>query len=118
MAADRCDLLALDLERAEELRASAIEPEFAEELSELATALADPARVDLAMALREDDELCVCDLSWIVGRAENLTSHHLRVMRRAGLAQSRREGKMALYSLTEAGRALLATLVDAASVGR
>jgi ArsR family transcriptional regulator, lead/cadmium/zinc/bismuth-responsive transcriptional repressor len=42
-----------------------------------------------------------------VERAQNLVSHHLRALRAAGLAEYRRDGKMALYSLTEQGRALL-----------
>jgi len=35
-------------------------------------------------------ELCVCDLAWISGYAENLASHHLRRLREAGLAGRRR----------------------------
>jgi DNA-binding transcriptional ArsR family regulator len=49
----------------------------------------------------------VCDLAWIVERAENLVSHHVRALRAAGLAVYRRDGKMALYSLTDRARALL-----------
>jgi DNA-binding transcriptional ArsR family regulator len=42
--------------------------------------------------------------------ADNLVSHHLRALRAAGLAESRRDGKMALYSLTPRGHVLLDTL--------
>lgn len=59
------------------------------------------------MALREGGELCVCDLGWITMRAENLVGHHLRALRAAGLAVSRRQGKIVFYSLTVTGRALL-----------
>lgn len=73
----------------------------------------------LAAALAEAGESCVCDLSWIAERAENLVSHHLRHLRAAGLAVSRREGKMVLYSLTATGRALLGVALAAdASVVR
>jgi ArsR family transcriptional regulator, lead/cadmium/zinc/bismuth-responsive transcriptional repressor len=78
-------------------------------------ALGDPTRLTIALALRETDELCVCDLAWIVERSENLVSHHLRALRAAGLADYRRDGKMALYSLTENGRALLDTLASEVS---
>ena len=67
-------------------------------------ALGDPTRLTIALALRDGGELCVCDLAWITERAENLVSHHLRALRAAGLADYRRDGKMALYSLTERGR--------------
>ena len=40
-------------------------------------------------------------------RAENLVSHHLRLLRSEDLVESRREGKMVMYSLTERGRSLL-----------
>lgn len=63
----------------------------------------------------EGGELCVCDLSWIAERAQNLVSHHLRVLRDQGLAESRRDGKFVLYSLTPEGRALVrAVLHDTA----
>lgn len=107
MAEDRCDLLCLDLEKAEALRARRLDPEIARLAAVQARALGDPTRLILAAALNETDELCVCDLSWVVERAENLVSHHLRALRAAGLASSRREGKMVLYSLTERGRALV-----------
>jgi DNA-binding transcriptional ArsR family regulator len=110
---DRCDLLCLDLPRAEALRRSRLSVERAERLAGAARALADPTRLTLAVALRDADELCVCDLSWIADRPENLVSHHLRVLRSADLARSRRDGKMVMYSLTERGRALLdATIAE------
>lgn len=108
MTDDRCDLLCLDLPLAESLR-ERLDPEAAERAAERAKGLGDPTRLAAATALRQGGELCVCDLAWVLGRPENLVSHHARLLRRAGLARSRREGKMVLYSLTEAG----AVLVDA-----
>lgn len=116
MTEDRCDLLCLDLEKAEALRADGLPPAVAERAAAGAKALADPTRVMLAAALAATDELCVCDLAWISGRAENLVSHHVRALRAAGLASSRRDGKMVMYSLTDRGRALLAVIVEAAAV--
>lgn len=110
MPEDRCELLCLDLERAEELRTSTPSPVDAERMAALAKGLADPTRLRLATALREGGELCVCDLSWIVERGEGLVSHHLRLMRAAGVARSRKDGKMVLYSLTGEGLEMLAAL--------
>lgn len=107
MADDRCDLLCLDLEKAERLRQGRLGGEAAERLAASVKALSDPTRLTVAAALAATDELCVCDLAWVAERAENLVSHHARVLRAHGLAASRREGRMVLYRLTEGGRALL-----------
>lgn len=108
MSDDRCDLLCLDLERAESLRQKRLELGTATVAAEQAKALGDPTRLVIAHALSEAGELCVCDLSWVMERAENLVSHHVRNLKHAGLAASRRDGKMILYSLTPQGRSLLA----------
>ena len=111
MAADACDVLCLDLELAERLRAAQPSEASLRAGAARAQALADPTRLRVAAALVGTDELCVCDLAWIVGRAQNLVSHHLRALRDAGLAVSRRDGKMALYSLTSEGRALVDSIL-------
>jgi ArsR family transcriptional regulator, lead/cadmium/zinc/bismuth-responsive transcriptional repressor len=113
VAEDRCELLCLGLAKAEALREKRPSERQARELAEDFRALGDPTRLTLALALREGGELCVCDLAWIAERAENLVSHHLRALRTAGLATYRREGKMALYSLTARGHALLESLASA-----
>lgn len=115
MPSDSCDLLCLDLPRAESLRARRLDADRARRASGQAKALADPTRLTLAAALADGEELCVCDLSWILERAENLVSHHLRTLRAAQLVESRRDGKMVMYSVTERGRELLAVgLLEAA----
>lgn len=113
MGDDRCDLLCLDLPRAEELRKARLGPPLVEELAAAAKALGDPTRLTLAAALRDGGELCVCDLSWVVERSENLVSHHARALRAAGLVRSRREGKMVIYALTDRGQALLDVILPA-----
>ncbi|MDP8950458.1 MAG: metalloregulator ArsR/SmtB family transcription factor [Actinomycetota bacterium] len=107
MNADRCDLLCVDAPRAEEIREGLPGVEVARGAAERARALSDPTRLMLAAALREGGELCVCDLAWISGRAQNLVSHHLRLLRSHGLVTSRRDGKLVMYSLTDEGRSLL-----------
>jgi ArsR family transcriptional regulator, lead/cadmium/zinc/bismuth-responsive transcriptional repressor len=116
MADDRCELLCLDLPNAERLRGLRPSEQEARALASDFRALGDPTRLTVAVALRDGGELCVCDLSWIVERAENLVSHHVRALRAAGLADYRRDGKMALYSLTERGRAVLEVLVERRAV--
>ena len=84
MPEDRCDLLCLDLEKAEALRRRRLDPGRADLLSSRTGALADPTRLAIAVALAEGGQLCVCDLTWVTERSETLVSHHLRVLREAG----------------------------------
>ena len=110
MSADRCELLCIDLPKAEALRAARLGEGAARVVAERAKALGDPTRLTIALALAATDELCVCDVAWVTERAENLVSHHLRSLRAAGLVASRREGKMVMYAMTPAGSVLLAAL--------
>jgi DNA-binding transcriptional ArsR family regulator len=106
VAGDRCDLLCLDLPCAEQIRHGLDQVAIAAGAAR-AKALGDQTRMTVALALCEGEELCVCDLAWITARAENLVGHHLRALRSAGLADSRREGKTVFYSLTDTGRKLV-----------
>ncbi|MGA3361227.1 MAG: metalloregulator ArsR/SmtB family transcription factor [Solirubrobacteraceae bacterium] len=104
--AERCDPLCLELPRAEHIRQH-LDKALIAVAAVRAKALADATRLTIAVALREGRELCVCDLAWITGRAENLVGHHLHALRNAGLASSRREHKIVFYALTDPGRQLL-----------
>jgi ArsR family transcriptional regulator, lead/cadmium/zinc/bismuth-responsive transcriptional repressor len=113
---DRCDLICIDALRAEAIRGRLMGEEAARVAAERAKALSDPTRLTLAEALSEGEELCVCDLSWIVGRSQNLVSHHLGALRSRGLVRSRKDGKMVMYSLTGAGASLLTAVLGDATV--
>lgn len=108
MSDELCDLLCLDLPQAERLRRTRLDADIAQRSALQLKALSDPTRLMIAAALAEATELCVCDLSWIAERSQNLVSHHLRQLLRAGLVSRRRDGKMVMYSLNERGRDLLA----------
>jgi ArsR family transcriptional regulator, lead/cadmium/zinc/bismuth-responsive transcriptional repressor len=108
---DVCELLCLDLPRAEALRRSRPAADALQAAADAAKALSDPTRLTVAVALRDGGELCVCDLAWVCERSDKLVSHHVRQLRSAGIVRSRRDGKMVMYSLTEAGAALLAAVM-------
>ena len=94
------------------MRAALLPREVGEQAATRAKALADPTRLRVAMALAVGGELCVCDLAWVCGSAQNVVSHHLRILRSADLASSQRDGKLVMYRLNDEGRALLASVVD------
>jgi DNA-binding transcriptional ArsR family regulator len=78
-------------------------------------ALSDATRLRVLCALLEK-ERCVRDLVDAVGQAQPLVSHHLGVLARAGLVQSRRQEGFHMYSVDPAGlagcRDRLAALLD------
>jgi DNA-binding transcriptional ArsR family regulator len=108
---DSCDLLCLDRPHAEAIRASLLELRAMESAALAAKALSDPTRLMIATALRGGAELCVCDMAWVVGAAQNLVSHHLRQLKNAALVTSRRDGKLVMYRLTQVGEQLTAAVV-------
>jgi len=108
---ERCDLLCLDLPLAEQVRARLAGEHGLTSAAERAKAMADPSRLRVALALASGGEMCVCDLAWVCGFSQNLVSHHLRVLRNAGLATSRRDRKLVMYQLTAPAHALLELLL-------
>nr|WP_243654948.1 metalloregulator ArsR/SmtB family transcription factor [Nocardia alba] len=73
--------------------------ETAVELAAVFKALADPVRLRLlsAIASRADGEACVCDLSTGIDVSQPTISHHLRVLREAGLLTSERRASWVYY---------------------
>ncbi|MHA6615979.1 ArsR/SmtB family transcription factor [Pseudonocardia sp. DLS-67] len=103
---DSCDLLCLDLPHAERIREELPGLRQIEPAAAAARALGDPSRLRIATALLAGDELCVCDVGWVVGQSQGLVSHHLRQLKIAQLVESRRQGRLVMYRLTARGRAL------------
>ena len=74
-------------------------------------ALADPTRVAIINCLSAADELCVCNLTETFELSQPTISHHLKILREAGLVESSRRGTWAYYRLVpEAVAALRGTL--------
>ncbi len=106
-----CDLLCIDFVHAEALRAALPDVLVINRRAEQLKSLGDPTRLRIAHALHVGTELCVCDLAWIVGASQGLVSHHLRALRSAGLADSRRDGRLVMYRLNLAGQLLLSIAI-------
>src|SRR4051794_9119803 len=74
-------------------------------------ALADPTRVAIVSRLASTEECCVCDLNAAFDLSQPTISHHLKVLRDAGLVESTKRGTWAYYRLVpEAVRELRDTL--------
>jgi ArsR family transcriptional regulator len=78
------------------------EPLTAPERDELAArfkALADPTRVAIINSLSAAEEVCVCNLTETFDLSQPTISHHLKILREAGLVESSRRGTWAYYRL-------------------
>src|SRR3954468_10793843 len=74
-------------------------------------ALADTTRVAIGNRLAAADECCVCDLNAAFDLSQPTISHHLKVLRDAGLVTASRRGTWAYYRLVpEAVQQLRQTL--------
>lgn len=81
----------------------AIDEEQAVEMAPVLAALADPARLRIIsmLAAAPDQASCGCDLETPLGLAQATVSHHLRILKEAGLVEGRRQGRWVFYSLVE-----------------
>lgn len=78
-------------------------------------ALADGNRLRVIMALTDHDELCVCQITEILGHTTATVSRHMSVLQNAGLVRSRKDGRWVYYRLSETfPRRLLTWLHEAA----
>jgi len=65
-------------------------------------ALSDPTRVAIVNRLAQAEETCVCDLTAAFDLSQPTISHHLKVLREAGLVTSARRGTWAYYRVVPA----------------
>ena len=70
-------------------------------LSELFKLVADETRLRILFAL-DGGELCVCEISQILGMTKSAVSHQLKELRQKYLVKFRRSGKNVYYSLADA----------------
>ena len=75
-----------------------------DDLVETAKGLAHPARLRL-LAMLAGGELCVCQMTAILGLAPSTVSQHLSVLSRGGLVAERKAGKLVFYRLRDGGAA-------------
>ncbi|WP_326700401.1 metalloregulator ArsR/SmtB family transcription factor [Streptomyces sp. NBC_01754] len=87
--------------------------ERAAELAKVFKALGDPVRLRLLsmIASRADGEICVCDLTPAFELSQPTISHHLKLLKQAGLIDSERRGTWVYYRLLPQATDRLAALL-------
>src|SRR5262245_38141880 len=79
--------------------APALDAGEANDLATVFKALADPTRVAIVNRLACGEECCVCDLTDVFDISQPTVSHHLRILRDAGIVEAERRGTWAYYRL-------------------
>jgi ArsR family transcriptional regulator, arsenate/arsenite/antimonite-responsive transcriptional repressor len=72
-----------------------------EQTVNITKALADGNRLRVVMALTAFDELCVCQITELLGVATATVSRHMSVLQNAGLVKSRKDARWVHYRLSE-----------------
>ena len=97
---DRCQTACFHPEVAGQVRSAMPEELESQQVAQLFKVLGDHTRIRILHALYRS-ELCVCDLTAILGMNQSAVSHQLRVLRDARIVRSRKQGKNVLYSLDD-----------------
>jgi DNA-binding transcriptional ArsR family regulator len=97
---ETCEVFLFNEEHVRRAREGMLEDVVVQEAAETFKMLANPTRVRLIRALA-NEELCVCDLSEVLGLSVSATSHQLQLLRKMRLVRARTQGKLVYYSLCD-----------------
>lgn len=97
---EKCDFLCVHEDAVREVLNGMPEDEKLYDLAELFKVFGDSTRIKILYALFER-ELCVCDISNLLGISQTAVSHQLRILKTNKLVKSRRNGKIVFYSLDD-----------------
>jgi ArsR family transcriptional regulator, lead/cadmium/zinc/bismuth-responsive transcriptional repressor len=98
---DLCNVPCFKEDLVERLRAAMPPDEQLEETRVMFAALADRTRLRIMHALKDGEELCVCDVAHVLDTSVSAASHHLRKLRDLRALKHRNDKKMAYYSLRD-----------------
>ena len=97
---DVCEINYVNKKAVKEVKSKMLKNKVILKVADNFKILGDPTRVKILHALSQK-ELCVCDLSALLGMTHSAVSHQLRVLRTSNLVKFRKEGKIVYYSLAD-----------------
>ncbi len=86
--------------------------EALKELSQVYSLIGNEVRLKILYLIKEEEKLCPCDLSDILGMTIPAISQHLRRLKDGKLLVSKREGQTVFYSLNKDKEKLLLPLLE------
>jgi ArsR family transcriptional regulator len=95
-----CESTVIHKDRIKKVRSRIPDVKDLEELADLFKSLGDLTRIKILHALSVS-EMCVCDLSNLLGMQQSAISHQLKILRLNDLVLARKAGKVVYYSLAD-----------------
>ncbi len=100
MESEVCDFLCVHEDTVARLKQTLPPEEELMDLADLFKNFADSTRIRMLYLLSES-ELCVCDISRLLGMSQSAISHQLRILKQSKLVKARRDGRTVFYSLAD-----------------
>ena len=95
-----CDCNVIHYDAVDKIEKGMLSDAMYERLALLFHLFGDGTRIRILHAL-EQGELCVCDISSLLGMTKSAVSHQLKTLRLANLVKFRKEGQVVYYSLSD-----------------
>ncbi|WP_149361444.1 ArsR/SmtB family transcription factor [Lolliginicoccus suaedae] len=87
-----------------------------EDLAAMLKALGDPIRLQIATTLATSTgSVCVCDITSLFTVSQPTVSHHLKVLREAGMVSAERHGTWMHYTLTPRAHEIITAILSASA---
>ena len=99
-AIDTCDGEVIHEDVVKKVRATFPKDELLFDLADFYKIFGDTTCVKILYAL-DKSELCVCDISVLLGMSVSAVSHQLKTLRDSNLVKTKRDGKVVYYSLSD-----------------
>ncbi len=97
---ERCSCTVIHQEVVDEVKDKMPDEDILFDIADLFKLFGDSTRIKIICALFEA-EMCVCDLTVLLGMTQSAISHQLRTLKAARLVKARRSGKVVYYSLDD-----------------
>lgn len=100
IAKDVCQTICFNKPKVERIKRAILSQDKLNILVEVFKVISDNTRTKILLSLK-DGELCVCDISHVLGLSLSAVSHQLRILRTLRLVEYRSQGRMVFYSLAD-----------------
>ena len=97
---DRCDCNSIHEDVVTAVRQDMPDEEKFIDLADIFKIFSDSTRVKILYALMQA-EMCVCDISVLLGMSKSSVSHQLRILKQSELVKYRKAGRVVYYSLAD-----------------